>query len=88
MQTYHAALSAQIEALLMPVAKPLNINYENKPHVILLSGVNGSGKTTTLGKIAYFYAQKGLKVVIGAADTYRAAAREQLEVWAERRCFT
>jgi fused signal recognition particle receptor len=55
-----------------------------KPYVILVVGVNGAGKTTTIGKLAYNYRQAGLKVMIGSADTFRAAANEQLEVWAKR----
>lgn len=55
-----------------------------KPVVILIVGVNGAGKTTTIGKLAYNYKQAGLKVVIGSADTFRAAANEQLEIWAKR----
>jgi len=60
------------------------ISDDNKPHVILVIGVNGVGKTTTIGKLAYNYRQAGKSVVIGAADTFRAAANEQLEIWAER----
>lgn len=55
-----------------------------KPYVILIVGVNGSGKTTTVGKLAYNYRKAGLKVLIGSADTFRAAANEQLEIWAKR----
>ncbi len=55
-----------------------------KPYVILIVGVNGVGKTTTIGKLAYNYKQAGLKVVIGSADTFRAAANEQLDIWAKR----
>lgn len=55
-----------------------------KPYIILVVGVNGAGKTTTIGKLAYNYRKAGLKVVIGSADTFRAAANEQLEIWAER----
>jgi len=68
----------------------LNINNENyeiekyKPFVILIVGVNGSGKTTTIGKLAYNFRNSGLKVTIGSADTFRAAANEQLEIWAKR----
>lgn len=60
------------------------IKIAEKPHVILVVGVNGNGKTTTIGKLAYYYKNKGYKVLIGAADTFRAAAIEQLEVWANR----
>ena len=56
----------------------------NKPHVIMVVGVNGVGKTTTIGKMAHEYQQVGKKVMVGAADTFRAAAIEQLEVWADR----
>ena len=56
----------------------------NKPHVIMVVGVNGVGKTTTIGKMAHRYKQAGKKVVLGAADTFRAAAIEQLEIWADR----
>ena len=55
-----------------------------KPYVILIVGINGAGKTTTIGKLAYNYKKAGLKVIVGAADTFRAAANEQLEIWAER----
>ena len=57
---------------------------ENKPHVIMVVGVNGVGKTTTIGKLACMYKAAGKKVVLGAADTFRAAATEQLEIWANR----
>jgi fused signal recognition particle receptor len=60
------------------------INEDKKPHVILVVGVNGAGKTTTVGKMANYYKSLGLKVVIGAADTFRAAAIDQLQVWADR----
>jgi fused signal recognition particle receptor len=56
----------------------------NKPHVIMVVGVNGVGKTTTIGKMAHKYKQAGKKVIVGAADTFRAAAIEQLEIWADR----
>jgi len=61
-----------------------SIDENNKPHVILVVGVNGVGKTTTIGKLAYNYKNAGKEVLIGAADTFRAAANEQLEIWAER----
>lgn len=61
-----------------------NIDPSRKPHTILVVGVNGVGKTTTIGKLAYNYKNAGRSVVIGAADTFRAAANEQLEIWADR----
>ena len=60
------------------------ISHNEKPHVILVVGVNGNGKTTTIGKLAHYYRSQGKKVLIGAADTFRAAAIEQLETWATR----
>ncbi len=57
---------------------------DNRPHVVMIVGVNGVGKTTTIGKIAYKYRQAGKNVLLGAADTFRAAATEQLDIWAER----
>lgn len=60
------------------------IEESKKPHTILVIGVNGVGKTTTIGKLAYNYKNAGKKVIIGAADTFRAAANEQLEIWADR----
>ena len=59
-------------------------NYPNSPHVIMVVGVNGVGKTTTIGKIAHQFTQAGKKVVLGAADTFRAGAIDQLQVWADR----
>ncbi len=61
-----------------------NLQIENKPHIILIVGVNGVGKTTSIGKLSYNYKNANKSVVIGAADTFRAAANEQLEIWAER----
>jgi len=61
----------------------LNIEKQ-KPYIILIVGVNGAGKTTTIGKLAYNYKKSGMKVIIGSADTFRAAANEQLDVWAKR----
>ena len=60
------------------------VPHNKKPYVIMVVGVNGVGKTTTIGKLAHQYKQKGLKVVLGAADTFRAAAIDQLQVWADR----
>ena len=82
-------LKQEIEALL--VAAPGDTSYENyelpaghKPHVILVVGVNGVGKTTTIGKLAYNFSKAGKSVLLGAADTFRAAAVEQLAIWSER----
>jgi fused signal recognition particle receptor len=77
------AMAEEIEGLLAPVARPLIGNGE-KPFVILTLGVNGVGKTTTIAKIANLYGREGKKVLLGACDTFRAAAVEQLEVWGGR----
>jgi len=79
-----ATMASEIENILAPVAQPIKINEENKPHVIMMVGVNGNGKTTTLGKIAQQQKLLGKKIVIAACDTFRAAAVEQLAVWGER----
>ena len=78
------ALAAQITRTLEPVAQPLDSEQGHKPHVLLVVGVNGSGKTTTIGKYAYFMQENGFKVMLAAGDTFRAAAIEQLQVWGER----
>lgn len=65
-------------------AEDFSVETTHKPHVIMVVGVNGSGKTTTIGKLAHQYKNKGLKVILGAADTFRAAAIDQLQVWADR----
>lgn len=78
------ALAKPIAEILRRVDKPLRLNPANKPHVILVAGVNGSGKTTTIGKLAAKYKRDGLKVWLAAGDTFRAAAIEQLKIWAER----
>jgi adenylate kinase family enzyme len=70
--------------VLAPVAKPLEIDSTKKPFVILVVGVNGSGKTTTIGKLASKFSAEGRKVMLAAGDTFRAAAIEQLKVWGER----
>ena len=77
------ALADEITKILSPVAKPLEISAA-KPEVIMMVGVNGNGKTTTLGKLASKYKNEGKKVMIAACDTFRAAAVEQLQVWGER----
>ena len=79
-----AALREDITALLTPVARPLVIDRAHKPYTILVVGVNGSGKTTTIGKLAQRFGAEGLKVVLAAGDTFRAAAVEQIGVWATR----
>jgi fused signal recognition particle receptor len=75
--------ATEITRILSPVAKPLII-AGHRPHVVLVVGVNGSGKTTTIGKLAQYYRGQGLKVVLAAGDTFRAAAVEQLKIWGER----
>ena len=79
-----AILAAEVERMLEPVARPLVIDATKKPFVILVVGVNGSGKTTTIGKLAAKFAAEGLKVTLAAGDTFRAAAIEQLKIWAAR----
>jgi fused signal recognition particle receptor len=79
-----AILAREIETVLMSVEKPLAIDRGRKPFVILVAGVNGTGKTTTIGKLAKRFAGDGLKVVLAAGDTFRAAAIEQLQIWGER----
>lgn len=79
-----AVLAAEVERVLAPVAKPLVIDAANRPHVILVVGVNGTGKTTTIGKLAKKYSDEGRAVTIAAGDTFRAAAIDQLKVWGER----
>jgi fused signal recognition particle receptor len=78
-----AILAAEVEAILAPVAKPLVIDGA-KPFVILVVGVNGSGKTTTIGKLAAKFVAEGKTVMLAAGDTFRAAAIEQLKIWAQR----
>ena len=77
-------LADEVSRVLEPVAKPLEITGKNKPHVILMVGVNGTGKTTTIGKLAQRFAGEGHKVMMAAGDTFRAAAIDQLKVWSER----
>ena len=77
-------MASEITKVLAPVAKPLELDLSHKPHVILVVGVNGTGKTTTIGKLAAKLSGAGLKVMLAAGDTFRAAAIEQLKIWAER----
>ena len=78
-----AVVAAEVAKILKPVAKPLVIE-EAKPFVILVAGVNGSGKTTTIGKLASKFAAEGRKVVLAAGDTFRAAAIDQVQIWGQR----
>ena len=78
-----AVLAAEVEKVLAPVARPLAVE-ETKPFVILVVGVNGSGKTTTIGKLAAKFRAEGRSVLLAAGDTFRAAAIEQLKIWGTR----
>src|SRR6201747_735876 len=79
-----AVVATEVEKVLAQVAKPLAIDAAQKPFVILVVGVNGSGKTTTIGKLAAKFSAEGRQVMLAAGDTFRAAAIEQLKVWGER----
>ena len=83
-QEVREALAADIAGILEPVAQPLTLDPAKKPNVVLVVGVNGSGKTTTIGKLATHYKRAGLSVRLAAGDTFRAAAIEQLKIWGER----
>ncbi len=78
------ALADEIAAILRPAARPLVLDPALKPHVVLVVGVNGTGKTTTIGKMAQQYREQGLRAVLVAGDTFRAAAVEQLQIWGQR----
>ena len=82
------ALRAELVALLLPVAKPLQVDTGNKPFVILTVGINGAGKTTTIGKLARRYKDEGRQLMLAAGDTFRAAAVAQLQAWGERNGVT
>ena len=79
-----AVVATEVEKVLAEVARPLMIDAGRKPFVILVIGVNGSGKTTTIGKLASKFRAEGRKVMLAAGDTFRAAAIEQLKIWGER----
>src|SRR5213079_2888804 len=79
-----AALAEEVIRLVERVMKPLRIDPDKRPFVILVVGVNGSGKTTTIGKLARQYRDEGKQVILAAGDTFRAAAVEQLQIWGER----
>ena len=78
------ALADAVTTVMKPRERPLDLTDGPRPRIVLVVGVNGSGKTTTIGKLCYLLSKSGAKVVVGAADTFRAAAIEQLGVWAER----
>ena len=80
----HGILKQEIASLFLEQDKSPEYLWEQKPHVIMVVGVNGVGKTTTIGKLAHQFKAKGLNVLLGAADTFRAAAIDQLQVWADR----
>ncbi len=83
-----AALRADLLAMLLPIAKPLQIDSSARPFTILVVGVNGVGKTTTIGKLAYRFKQQGRDLILAAGDTFRAAAVEQLKTWGQRNAVT
>ncbi len=83
-QEVRAELATQIAAILAPVAQPLMIDPAHRPEVILVCGVNGTGKTTTIGKLAQQLKDDGREVMLAAGDTFRAAAIEQLQIWGRR----
>jgi fused signal recognition particle receptor len=78
------ALQVSMEDILKPVEQALQVDQGIRPYVILVIGINGAGKTTTIGKLAHRLMAEGLKVMLASGDTFRAAAREQLQTWAER----
>ncbi len=77
-------LAKEIQTILEPVEKSIEVQNSNRPNVILVCGVNGVGKTTTIGKLAYMWQREGKVVTLVAADTFRAAAVEQLKIWGDR----
>lgn len=79
-----AILAEEVARVLEPVAEPLTLKGNTKPHVILVVGVNGTGKTTTIGKLAHQFTREGKRVILAAGDTFRAAAIDQLKIWGER----
>jgi fused signal recognition particle receptor len=83
-QEVRRVLAEEVERTLAPVAAPLKIDWSKKPFIVLVVGVNGSGKTTTIGKIASKYRAEGRSVMLAAGDTFRAAAIEQLRIWGAR----
>lgn len=82
--TLRRIIADELAAILAPVARPLEVTAFPRPHVILVVGVNGSGKTTTIAKLAHLLTEQDYKVMLAAGDTFRAAAIEQLQTWGER----
>jgi len=80
--------SSLLEGLLTPLEQPLVVAHQHRPFVIMLAGVNGAGKTTSIGKLASHFQRQGLSVLLAAGDTFRAAAREQLAEWGRRNNVT
>jgi fused signal recognition particle receptor len=83
-EAVRAVVAQELEAILAPVAEPLEIDAFPRPQVILIVGVNGSGKTTTIAKLAHLFQEQDYSVLLAAGDTFRAAAIEQLQIWADR----
>ncbi|MBW4093613.1 MAG: signal recognition particle-docking protein FtsY [Proteobacteria bacterium] len=83
-QEVKEALAEEIAAILRPVARPLELDPAHRPHVVLVVGVNGTGKTTTIGKLAQLWHEQGRRPMLVAGDTFRAAAVEQLQIWGQR----
>ena len=81
------ALADALHELLLPLEKPLDISH-HRPYIIMIAGVNGAGKTTSIGKLAKYFQAQGKSVLLAAGDTFRAAAREQLQTWGERNNVT
>ncbi len=80
----HRALGSLLKELLDPLVEPFEVSGADRPFVIFMVGVNGAGKTTSIGKLARYFTQQGLSVMLAAGDTFRAAAVEQLQAWGER----
>jgi fused signal recognition particle receptor len=83
-EAVRAIVAEELEKILRPVAEPLEIDAFPRPQVILVVGVNGSGKTTTIAKLAHLFVEQDYSVLLAAGDTFRAAAIEQLQIWADR----
>jgi fused signal recognition particle receptor len=86
-ESIQGALADALHELLLPLQQPLDISA-HRPYIIMIAGVNGAGKTTSIGKLAKHFQSQGLSVLLAAGDTFRAAAREQLQTWGERNGVT